>query len=147
MTWSDGTKPHAYSGSTSPSKSSYFQLGMKLTYRDRTGKSVKLVYELDSTDVLTHTIRLEDGTNIHVYNSNLQLIDQTDFSYSPKTTLDSRNEVGTGITLEEAKSLARPRTLSPLQHQIMSWHHRIYHLPFYIIFCSESISLLSKQIL
>ena len=120
---------------------------MKLTYRDRTGKSVKLVYELDSTDVLTHTIRLEDGTNIHVYNSNLQLIDQTDFSYSPKTTLDSRNEVGTGITLEEAKSLARPRTLSPLQHQIMSWHHRIYHLPFYIIFCSESISLLSKQIL
>ena len=50
------------------------------------------------------------------------------------TPLEYSNEVGTGIALGEAQALARPRTLSPLQQEFMSWHHRLYHLPYRILF-------------
>ena len=88
-----------------------------------------VVYEGASADGLLHTIRLEDNTQISVYDSNLQLLDQTNFSNMPNTPLYYRNEVGTGLTLGEAQDLARPRTLSPLKQQFMTWHHQLYHLP------------------
>ena len=96
---------------------------MNLTYRDGKGKSVAVVYKVTSADSLTHTIRLEDGSNIQIHDINLQLIDQPDFSNFPKTPLDYRNWVGTGLTLEEAHSLAWPHTLSLLQQERISWHH------------------------
>ena len=61
--------------------------------------------------------------------------------------LDYRNEVGTGLTLDEAQSLARPRTLSPLQQEVMSWYHQLYHLPYRIIFRLTSLSFLTKRLL
>ena len=44
VTWSDYNKPPASSGSTTPLKSRYFQIGMDLTYFDRMGKSLAVVY-------------------------------------------------------------------------------------------------------
>ena len=58
---------------------------------------------------------MEDNTKLSVYDSNLQLLDQPDFSNMLNTPLDYSNEVGTGLTLGEAQALARPHTLSPLQ--------------------------------
>eukprot|EP00957_Ditylum_brightwellii_P008398 635975-Ditylum_brightwellii.AAC.1 len=58
-----------------------------------------------------------------VHDSNLQLLDQPDFSNIPKKPIDFRNEVGHDLSLEEAQALARPRPLSPLQQELMSWHH------------------------
>ena len=52
-----------------------------------------------------------------------------------------------GITLEESQSLARPRTSSLMQQELMSWHHRIYHLPFRILFRLSSTGLLTKRFL
>ena len=99
VTWSDNTKPPASSGSTPPSKSSDFQLSMNLAYRDGMAKSVAVVYEGASADSLTCTIRIEDGSKLHIHDSNLELIYQPDFSKLPKTHLGYRNEVGTGFTL------------------------------------------------
>ena len=62
----------------------------------------------------------------------------------PNTPLKYRNEVRTGLTLDEAQDLARPRTLSPLQQEFMSWYHQLYHLPYLIIFWLESLSFLPK---
>ena len=89
----------------------------------RQRRSETLVYEGASADGLLHTIRLEDNTKLSVYDSNLQLLDQPNFSNIPNTPLDYRNEVGTGLTLGEAQTLARPCTLSPLQQEFMSWNH------------------------
>eukprot|EP00957_Ditylum_brightwellii_P007740 585496-Ditylum_brightwellii.AAC.1 len=58
-----------------------------------------------------------------VHDSNLQLLDQPDFLNIPKTPLDLRNEVGHGLSLEEAQALARPQPLSPLQQELMIWHN------------------------
>ena len=57
-----------------------------------------------------------------------------DFSDIPLTPLDYRNEVGIGILKEEAQELAYPRILSPSQQELLSWHHRLYHLPFSRLF-------------
>ena len=65
----------------------------------------------------------------------------------PNTPLDYRNEVGTGITLYEAQALARPRTLSPLQKEFMSWHHQLYHLPYRILFRLASLIFIPKLLL
>ena len=52
---------------------------MDLTYHDGKGKSVAVVYKGASADSLTHTIRLEDGSDLHIHFSNIKLIDQPDF--------------------------------------------------------------------
>ena len=83
----------------------------------------QVVYEGASTNGLLLTIRLEDNNNLSVYDSNIQLLDQPNFLNMPNTPLDYRNEVGTGPTLGEAQALAKPRTLSPLQQEFMSWYH------------------------
>ena len=129
------------------SKQFDFKLGMDLVYRDGKGNNATVVYEGASSDTLTHTVRLENGTRIDVHDSNLQLLDQPDFSNIPTTPLDYRNEVGHGLSLEEAQALARPRTLSPLQQELMSWHHRLYHLPFRTIFRLADLGILPKRFL
>ena len=66
---------------------------MDLVYRDGEAKSVALVYKGASTDSLTHTIRLEDGSKLQSHDRNVQLIDQYDFSNTSKALLDYNNEV------------------------------------------------------
>ena len=73
---------------------------MDLVYCDGKGNNVAVVYEVDSANGLLHTIRLEDVTKLDVHNINLQLLDQPDFSNIPKTNLNYRNKVGTGLSLE-----------------------------------------------
>ena len=96
---------------------------MNLLYCCGDEESETVVYKGDRADGLLHTISLEANTNLSVYDSNLQLLDQPDFSNMPNTPLDYRNEAGTGLTLGEEQALARPRTLSPIQQEFMSWHH------------------------
>ena len=91
VTWSDDTKPPASSGSTTPLKTREFQIGIDLTYCEIMGKSVAVVCKGSSSGSLTHTIRLEDKSNIQIHDRNLQIIDQPDFSNLPKTPLDYRN--------------------------------------------------------
>ena len=78
---------------------------MELKYCDGKGNSVAVVYEGASSDILTHKIRLEDRSKLHIHDINLQLIDQPDFSNFPKTPMDYRNEVGTGLTLQDTQAL------------------------------------------
>ena len=112
VTWADSSKPSA---DTSPEKKEYFQLGMELFYRNGYGNNISAVYKGASANSLKHTVRLEDGTRLDTNDSNLHLLDQTDFSNIPKTPLDHINEVGSGISLQKAQALARTQTLSPLQ--------------------------------
>ena len=102
---------------------------MNLLYCCGNEENITVVHDGASADGLLHTIRLKDNTKVSFYDINLQLLDQPSFSNMPNTPLDYRNEVGTGLTLYEAQALARPRTLSPLQLEFMSWHHRLFICP------------------
>ena len=119
---------------------------MNLLYCCSNKESEIVVYKGASADSLLHAIRLENNTKLSVYDSNLQLLDQPNFSNMPNTPLDYRNEVGSGITLGELQSLARLRTLSPLQQELMSWHHQLYHLLYRILLLLASLSFLPKRL-
>ena len=115
--------------------------------RNGEGKIVSVVYKGDNNNVLLHTMRLEDGTNRNVYNSNLQLLVQPDFLNMPKNKLNYRNEVVTGLTLDISQALARPSALSPPQHYLMICNHLSHHLPYRILFRPARIGFLTKRLI
>ena len=96
--------------------------------------SENVVYEGVTSNGLEHIIRHVDGTRSHVDQCHLSLLNQIGFENIPKTPLDYCQEVGIGISQEQAQRLAYPRTLSPQQQELMSWHHRLYHLHFSQLF-------------
>ena len=61
---------------------------MDLVYCNEKGNNEAVVYEGASTNGLIHTIRLANGTKLAVHDSNLQLLDQPNFSNIPKTPLE-----------------------------------------------------------
>ncbi|KAL7550148.1 hypothetical protein ACHAWF_013389 [Thalassiosira exigua] len=65
----------------------------------------------------------------------------------PSTLLDYCKEVGKRLTNEEPQRLARPHTLAPIQQELMSWHHRLYHLPFTKLFQFAKFQFLPKRLL
>ena len=112
VAWSKDTKPPAADQSY---QSVSFQLVTDLICCYVRGKNIPVVYEGVSADGFIHTARFEDSAKLTVHDSNVQLLNQPDFLNIPKTPLDYRNEVGTGLSLEEAQALAIPLTISPLQ--------------------------------
>ena len=78
-----------------------FKLGGDLWYNDGSGNRMMAVYEGANADASLHTIRLQDGTRLNVNDAHIQLLAQPDFSNMPKTPLDYRNEVGSGLSLQE----------------------------------------------
>jgi hypothetical protein len=106
-----------------------------------------VIYEGAMLDNLHHTICQKDGTKLNVHDFHFQIKHQPDLSNIPSTPLDYCKEVGRGITREEAEQLARPCILSPIQQELMDWHHRLYHLLFPKIFCLADYGLLPKCLL
>ena len=121
---------------------------MELIYKDGAGGNLPAVYEGASSDGLKHKIRLESGLVESVDASHLMLLHQPDLTNLPSTPFDYQKEVQSGyISTEDAVRLARPKTLSPLQQLLMSWHHRLYHLPFRRIFMLAERGYLPKSLL
>ena len=146
-------------GSKISNQSNGFKLGESVLYvkfvKDRKkGKKTKTrvstisaVYEGVNADGKTHIIRLADGTKMTVHDCYLQKHLQPSFDNIPQTPLDYKNEVGVGISQEEAQRLARPKALSPVQQELLSWHHRLYHLKFKRIFTLARLGILPKTLL
>jgi hypothetical protein len=119
---------------TFPSPSNRFELGMSLSYYDGEGNAETVVYKGVMSNSLTHTIRRADGTCLQVHDAYLPLKLQADLTNILKTPFDYCKEVCQGITKYEAEALAHPRILTPVQQELMDWHHRLYHLLFPKIF-------------
>jgi hypothetical protein len=120
--------------STHRTDGSSFELDMSLSFYDGRGNSEMVIYEGVMPDGLTHTICRKDGTRLHVHDAHIRLKLQADLSNIAKAPLDYCKEVGKGISKEEAEALARPHVLTPVQQELMDWHHRLYHLSFPKIF-------------
>ena len=116
-------------------------------YNDGQGEIQAVAYEGASADDKSHTVCKKDGSKFVVHDSNLQLLNQPDFANIPKTPLDYRNEVGTGLTLPEDQDLAIPTALYSVQQELMSWYHRLYHLSFRHIFRLASLGILPKRLI
>ena len=104
-----------------------------------------IVYEGVAHDGLKHIIRHKDGSRSLVNKTHLSFIDQIGFDNLPSTPLDYCKEVGKGITQEQAQKLAYPRSLTPEQQELMSWHHRLYHLPFHKMLTLAKFGILPRR--
>ncbi len=124
-----------------------FDLGASLIYINGNGSSETVVYKGAMPNDLHHTIRWKDDTKLNVHDFHLQIKHQPDLSNIPSTPLDYCKEVGRGITREEAEQLACPCILSPIQQELMDWHHHLYHLSFAKIFRLADYGLLPKRLL
>jgi hypothetical protein len=120
---------------------------MSLSYYDGEGNAETVVYKGVMSDSLIHTIRRADDTRLQVHDAYLRLKLQADLSNIPKTPYDYCKEVGTGLSKDEAKALACPQILTPLQQELMDWHHRLYHLSFPKIFCLAERRHLLRRLL
>ncbi len=107
-----------------------FKLGMNIIFKDGTGKSKHVVYKGATASGLKQVIRRIDGSWSHIDQSHLSFINQIGFENIPQAPLDYCQEVGIGISQEQAQRLACPRTLTPHQQELMSLHHCLYHLSF-----------------
>jgi hypothetical protein len=127
--------------------SNTFELGTSLSFYVDAGKAETVVYKEIMPDGLTHTVRQQDGTRLNVHDAHLCLKMQADLSNIPRTPPDYCKEVGQDITKKEAENLAQPRILTPIQQELMDWHHRLYHLSFPKIFCLAKKGYLPKYLL
>ena len=107
-----------------------FELGMSLSYYDGKVKSDIVVYEGASIDDLSHTIRRHDGSQIIIHDYHLRIQLQPDLSNISSMPLEFRNEVNVGISKLEEQSLERPCIITPIQQELMDWHHHLYHFSF-----------------
>lgn len=108
-----------------------YALGSPLVYKDGKGNHEAVVYEGVSADGNRHIVRKSYGAKVVTPESHIQDMNQADLTNVPTTLLKYCQEIGKGSTKEEVQSLVYPRVLSPLQQEFMSWHHRLYHLPFH----------------
>ena len=83
-----------------------------------------VVYKRADASKNLHTIWLQDGSRLDVHQAHIKLLEQPDFSNIPRTPLDYRNEVGTGLSLQEAQTLVTPQVLSPLQQEAARAYQR-----------------------
>ena len=72
---------------------------MNLVYKYGQGGNEAVVYKGASADGLVNTTRKKYGSKSMVHDSNLRLLDQTNLSNMPSTTLDYRNEVAKNLVL------------------------------------------------
>jgi hypothetical protein len=69
-------------------------------------------------------------------------MDQTSLTDIPFDVKSYCREVGNGLSDEQIALMARPKKLTPMQHEVMYWHEKLYHLPFHRL-----IALAKKGIL
>jgi hypothetical protein len=80
-----------------------FKLGINIIFKDGTGKTEHVVYEVATASGLKHVISHIDGSQSNVDQSHLSLMNRIGFENNPQTPLDYCQEVGIGITQEQAQ--------------------------------------------
>eukprot|EP00986_Skeletonema_menzelii_P004558 scaffold1561_cov129-Skeletonema_menzelii.AAC.11 len=128
-----------------PSTESPFTLGEEVIYTDGSGNSSAVVYEGGSVNG-NHIIRTEHGDRIVTPAPHLKALNQPDLTNVPRTPLDYCKEIK-DVTQEELKELVYPRQLSPVQQEFLSWHNRLFHMPFSQMYKLAKLGFLPKRFL
>ena len=67
----------------------------------------------------------------------------TDIPFDVKSYCE---EVGKRLSDEQIALIARPKTLTPLQQELMYWHEKLYHLPFHRLIALANKGILPSQL-
>ena len=126
-----------------PSQDSPFTLGEEVLYSDGEGNTSAVIYEGESVNG-NHIIRDEHGNRIVTPAPHLKAFEQPDLTNVPRTPLDYCQEIK-DISPEELKELVYPRQLSPVQQEFLSWHNRLFHMPFGQMYKLAKLGILPKR--
>jgi hypothetical protein len=124
-----------------------FVLGQDILYTDGEGNQERVVYKGATPDGQWHTLQLSDASKLVTPGSHLHFLKQPNFTNIPSTPLDYRRKVDIRLSKEEAQHLAYPRTISPAQQELLSWHHCLYHLSSGHLFQLAKWKILPQSIL
>ena len=140
----------AYTVSPDPSKLSPttvtpYTLGDEVIYHDGEGTSESCVYEGESVEG-NHILRKENGIKVITPASHIQQYGETTLTNVPQTPLDYCKEIK-DISPEDLKRIVYPRKLTPLHQEFLSWHNRLFHMPFYRMYKLIKTGHLPKRFL
>jgi len=109
-----------------------FFTGMHLHYND--GKGTRDVVKFIGADFVDDMqikclVQLSDDTVLLVDPETLNFIENPDFASIPQTPDDYLRE-SENILQSQMRMLLSPKSLSPLQEEMLNYHSRLHHTPF-----------------
>jgi len=121
-----------------------FTLGDEYIYHDGNGRSEACVYEGESVEG-NHILRKSDGTKVITPASHIQEFNQPTITNVPTTPLEYCQEIK-NLSPDQLKKIVYPRKLSPIQQEFLSWHNRLFHMPFYRMYKLIKMGVLPKRL-
>eukprot|EP00956_Cyclotella_meneghiniana_P031729 scaffold84308_cov35-Cyclotella_meneghiniana.AAC.1 len=119
----------------------------KMIYK-REGRNalVKVISSQLEDDKLTFTIEFPHGETFQTTREFLHRPEQPEIANIPVTTDDFRATSGI-LSDEDLNRLAHPEPLSPQEQEFLDMHHRLYHLPYTVMFRLAKHGVLPKHFL
>eukprot|EP00978_Attheya_sp_CCMP212_P006292 scaffold14257_cov69-Attheya_sp.AAC.1 len=109
----------------------HFSVGSKVRYTRQGHNSLGKIDAVDTTDASSapkYTISLHDGTQITTPPGYLRAPDDPDIASIPVSRHDYIR-ASSLISEQDAQRIAKPKTLTPLAQEFLSWHDRLNHMP------------------
>jgi hypothetical protein len=124
---------------------SVIQPGEHMLYK-REGKNSMiriLSSHINKEGAIIYKVRFPEGHEQDVPREFLQRPGNPEICDLPRTTLEYRDAANM-LSEEEIHSIANPQQLSPLQHEFLNMHNRLFHLPYAVMFRLSQIGILSN---
>ena len=101
---------------------------------------------LNHEGVLVYKIRFPEGHEQDVPREFLHRPGNPEICDLPRTTVEYRDTANL-LSEEEIRSISHPQQLSPLQQEFLNMHHRLFHLPYTVMFRLAQIGILPNYFL
>ena len=95
--------------------------------------------------ILTFNVQFPDGSIESTTREFLHRPEQPEIANIPVTTKDYRNTASV-LSDEELDKLAHPQSLTPQEQDFLDVHHRLFHLPYLIMFWLAKLGVLPKHL-
>ena len=102
--------------------------------------------KLDGNGMLTYVIEHSKGEIEEVAREYLSRPDAPDVASIP-TTIPQLREAARQLKDKELEDVLRPKILSPAEQEFLDLHHRLFHLPYSIMFRLAKAGILPKHLL
>ena len=123
-----------------------FEIGEQLFYSNKGHTSVVRLRDiLDGDGAMKFVIELPGNKTVATTCDHLKSPCQPDIARVPITPDDYRNDA-TELSDEQLEQLANPQALSPEQQELMSYHQRLGHLPFFLLHRLAQLGLIPRRL-
>ena len=122
--------------------------GDNLIYKNQGHNAVIKIIDsgLNKYGMLEYTIEFATGAREKLPREYLSRPENPDIASLP-TTLTKVQDADKQLSDQDLTSILHPRSLNPAEQEFIDMHHRLFHLPYSIIFRLSKAGLLPKHFL